>query len=263
MKKVLILFIICAISIDQMSAHIKDTIQNISSLDNNLSQSPHQKTSFLEKPYAGFIIPTVFISYGVIAHNNDFLKQLDRHTHKVVSNHFTGKIHIDDYTQYVPAIAVYGLDLAGLKAKHSVIDRTFLMASSYLISTASVQIVKRTTKIQRPDESSRSSFPSGHTATAFVGAHLLFKEYKDTSPWIGIAGYVVASGTGAMRVLNKRHWVSDVVIGAGIGMLSVELSYLLLPAFQKLTGKKETQTNLVVAPVVSYHNYGLGLAYSF
>jgi len=263
MRKVLILFIIFATCDCQMSAYTKDTIQNFSSLDNNLSQSSHHKTTFLEKPYAGFIIPTVLISYGVLAHNSDFLKRLDRHTHKEVSNRFTCKIHIDDYTQYVPAIAVYGLDLAGLKAKHRVIDRTFLMASSYLISTASVQTLKRTTKIQRPDESSRSSFPSGHTATAFVGAHLLFKEYKDTSPWIGVAGYVVASGTGVLRVLNRRHWVSDVVTGAGIGMLSVELSYLLLPAFQKLTGEKETQTKLVVAPVVGNNNYGLGLAYTF
>jgi len=175
----------------------------------------------------------------------------------------THKTHVDDYIQYVPAIAVYGLDFAGVKAKHNLRDRTFLMASSYLFSTATVQTLKRTTHVKRPDGSDRLSFPSGHTATAFVGAHLLFKEYKDTSPWIGIAGYAVASGTGALRIINQKHWVSDVVAGAGFGILSVEASYLLLPVFHKIIGINETQTKLAISPVIGQSHYGVGLAYTF
>ena len=212
--------------------------------------------------YSGLIIPVAFISYGFLAHNLDCLQQLDHKTHQAASSHFTGKIHADDYTQYVPAIAVYGLDFMGVKAKHNLIDRTFLMASSFILSSASVQTLKRTTTVKRPDEANLS-FPSGHTSTAFVGAHLLFKEYKDTSPWIGIAGYTVATGTGVMRILNRRHWLSDVVAGAGIGILSVEISYLLLPVFHKAIGVKDSRTSLVIAPVIGFRNYGAGLAYTF
>ena len=80
----------------------------------------------------------------------------------------------------------------------------------------------------RPDGSTANSWPSGHTATAFVGASLLHKEYGLTrSPWFSVAGYGMATATGVMRVLNNRHWISDVMSGAGIGILSTELGYAI------------------------------------
>ena len=88
--------------------------------------------------------------------------------------------------------------------------------------------IKYTAKEMRPDGSTANSWPSGHTATAFVGATLLHKEYGLTrSPWWSVAGYGVATATGVMRVLNNRHWISDVMSGAGIGILSGELGYAL------------------------------------
>lgn len=70
---------------------------------------------------------------------------------------------------------------------------------------------------------------SGHTATAFMGAELLRREFWGVSPWIGITGYAVAAGTGAFRMVNNRHWFTDVVAGVGIGILSVEAAYWLYP----------------------------------
>ena len=56
----------------------------------------------------------------------------------------------------------------------------------------------------------------------------MHKEYGLTrSPWFSVAGYGVATATGVMRVLNNRHWVSDVMSGAGIGIISTELGYAL------------------------------------
>jgi len=258
MKQLFFVFLFFYFGILPVPAQVVDSIR----VETQPDVAVTQKKTFFSSPYAGFIIPAVFISYGVLAQSQDGLQRLDRKTHQAVSNRFTGKIHADDITQYAPAVAVYGLDFMGVKAKHNLGDRTFLMASSYLLSTASVQTLKRTTGIMRPDESNALSFPSGHTATSFVGAHLLFKEYKDTSPWIGIAGYAVATGTGAMRIFNRRHWVSDVVAGAGIGMLSVEISYLLLPVFQKMTGGRDGRKNIVIAPVLG-NNYGAALSYTF
>ena len=75
-----------------------------------------------------------------------------------------------------------------------------------------------------------ASFPSGHTATAFTGATLLAHEYGDRSIWIPIAGYTVATATGVMRVLNNRHYVSDVIVGAAVGILTAELAYWVTDA---------------------------------
>lgn len=259
MKQVLITVVFLITVTSQISSRETDTIRINTSSENNAPP----KSAFLNAPYTRLIIPAVFISYGAFAQNQHCLKQLNLRIHQEASKHFTGKLHADDYIQYVPAIAVYGLDFAGVKAKHNIRDRTFLIASSYLFSSACVQTLKRTTHVRRPDDANDLSFPSGHTATAFVGAHLLFKEYKNTSPWIGIAGYTVATGTGAMRILNKRHWFSDVVAGAGFGILSVEISYFLLPVFHNLIGVNDKQTSLTIAPQINIHHYGVGLACTF
>ena len=56
---------------------------------------------------------------------------------------------------------------------------------------------------------------------------MLWQEYKDYSPWIAYSGYAVAAGTGFLRMYNNRHWLSDVIAGAGFGMLSTKLAYWL------------------------------------
>ncbi len=88
--------------------------------------------------------------------------------------------------------------------------------------------IKYTASEERPDGSTSNSFPSGHTATAFMAATILHKEYGLTrSLWYSVGGYTVATGIAAFRVMNNRHWVSDVLTGAGIGILSTELGYAL------------------------------------
>jgi len=259
MRQIYTVFMLFITSIGMVPAQVNDTIR----IDSSYENSGQSKTKFINTPYAGLIVPAVTISYGFLAHNVNALRQFDINTQQKVQKHFTGKIHADDYMQYAPAVAVYGLDLF-VKAKHNFVDRTFLMTTSYIISSASIHAVKRFTHIQRPNGSNHLSFPSGHTSTAFVGAHLLFKEYKDTSPWIGVTGYAVAGCIGAIRIYNNRHWFSDVVAGAGFGMLSVEVSYLLLPVFHRIIGDKGDQPSFSIAPVVGFNNYyGVGIACTF
>lgn len=224
---------------------------------------PQKKRNFFHSPYAKFIIPTTFISYGILARKTDLVRRLDQNTTNEIKEHYLGTFPIDNYTQYLPAVAVYGLDLFGVKAKHNFRDRTFVMATSYLLMAATVLTMKATIDAERPDGSANNSFPSGHAATAFVGAQILFREYKDVSPWIGIAGYTVAAGTAAFRVVNKRHWISDVVAGAGIGMLSVELAYMLMPTFHRVLGLEDSGKNLAITPAISAESYGLGMVYTF
>ena len=138
------------------------------------------------------------------------------------------KTGIDDYLQFFGPAAVVGLKLGGYEGRS---DWPRLLASaalSYGIMAGFVNGIKYTAKEMRPDGSTANSWPSGHTATAFVGATLLHKEYGLTrSPWFSVAGYGMATATGVMRVLNNRHWVSDVMSGAGIGILSTELGYAI------------------------------------
>ena len=133
---------------------------------------------------------------------------------------------IDNYTQFAGIGLTVGLKLAGVEGRSSW-PRLFASSlASYGVMAAFVNGIKYTASELRPDGSTRNSWPKGHTATAFVGATILHKEYGLTrSPWYSIGGYTVATATGVMRVLNNRHWISDVLSGAGIGILSTELAY--------------------------------------
>lgn len=109
---------------------------------------------------------------------------------------------MDEYSQYAPMVAVYGLNLFGIKGKHSFKDRTIILAMSYATMGIVVNVMKYSFKEKRPDSGARNSFPSEHTATAFMGAEFLRREYKEVSPWIGYAGYAVAAATGYLRIYN-------------------------------------------------------------
>lgn len=115
---------------------------------------------------------------------------------------------------------------------------------------------------ERPDGSSRNSFPSGHTATAFAGAELLRREYWDVSPWIGVAGYAVVAGTGFFRMYNNRHWLTDVLAGAGMGILSAQAAYWLYPVITKTFFKKRYD-KVFVAPAIRRQSVGVSAMITF
>ena len=138
------------------------------------------------------------------------------------------KTGIDDYSQYFGPALTLGLKVGGVEGRSDWGRFAASAAMSYAIMAGFVNGIKYTAKELRPDGSTRNSWPSGHTATSFVGATILHKEYGLTrSPWFSIAGYGVATATGVCRVLNNRHWVSDVLSGAGIGIMSTEIAYAL------------------------------------
>jgi hypothetical protein len=138
------------------------------------------------------------------------------------------KTSIDDYTQYFGPVMVVGLKAGGVEGRSSWGRMLASAALSYGIMASFVNGIKYTAKEMRPDGSTANSWPSGHTATSFVGASILHKEYGLTrSPWYSVAGYGVATATGIMRILNNRHWISDVMSGAGIGIMSTELGYAI------------------------------------
>ena len=73
----------------------------------------------------------------------------------------------------------------------------------------------------------------------------------------------MASLIGTARVYNNKHWVSDVVAGAGIGILSTKVVYWAYPRLQEIFGKRTKKTNALIFPSYSEGNWDLNLSYSF
>ena len=78
--------------------------------------------------------------------------------------------HLDDYMQYAPAVAMLGLKASGVQSRSSWGRLLVSDAFSTLLMGTTVNTLKQTTNVERPDGSNRHSFPSGHTATAFMTA---------------------------------------------------------------------------------------------
>jgi len=133
------------------------------------------------------------------------------------------------------------------------------------INAAAVHGLKNNIETTRPN-GRPYSFPSGHTANAFLGAHMAYKEFKDSSPVLAYSGYAIAGFVAASRVYNNRHWLADVAAGAGIGILSVELSYLIYFPIKNLIIRKsgnKTANNLFLAPSIQREGGGFYLSYRF
>lgn len=215
--------------------------------------------------YKKLLLPTLLVGYGAIGLGSDELKNINSHVRVSVNGTRGQRTNIDDYTRYVPVASVYALNLMGIKGKNNFRDRTIILATSQLIMCGSVMGLKALAGEMRPDGSTDNSFPSGHTATAFAGAEFLWQEYKEVSVWYGVAGYVVATGTGLLRIYNDRHWLTDVATGAGIGILSTKIAYWIYPWMQKqLFGNgEEKKFTALAAPFYNGEQLGLTAVLKF
>jgi hypothetical protein len=216
--------------------------------------------------YKSLIIPGVLLGYGIIGIESDGLKIWNLEVQEEVYEHIDEHVSIDDFSQYFSIVSTFSLDRAGLTAAHNYKDRAIILATSYIIMGGSVNALKYSINTLRPDGSTFNSFPSGHTATAFMGAEMVWQEYKDSSIWPGVIGYTVALSTGMYRIYNDRHWVTDVAAGAGIGILSTKIAYWVNPFLSKILTKKNKKNQdvaLAFVPLISKRQNGLGVFVRF
>lgn len=169
-----------------------------------------------------FIAPTLLIATGTALHFSTDLKE-DFQGWVQINFSYSGSA--DDYLQYAPLAAVYGLNAVGVKGKNNFGNRTAIVVKSLLLNDLMVHSLKTWVDSDRPNGEPRS-FPSGHTSVAFAMAHFMNKEYGEKSIWYSIGAYSCATTVGLMRVAKNAHWISDVLAGAGFGILSTELVYL-------------------------------------
>jgi membrane-associated phospholipid phosphatase len=172
-----------------------------------------------------FLAPSILIGTGLIAATDNEI--FDKWEIKELRDSIAPNFHTtaDNYLQYAPLAAVFILKGAGVKSASDWPDLTLLIIKSEIIMTGIVFPLKSIVDETRPDGGSHS-FPSGHTAQAFVAATILHKEFGKARPYISVLGYLTASTVGVLRIMNDRHWASDVLVGAGIGILSTNVAYL-------------------------------------
>lgn len=207
------------------------------------------------------IIPGTLFAYGVVTLNTGGLRIVNE---EAKERFWDGRHHqspyLEDYTLLVPAAAVYGLNMFGIKGQNNFVDRSILYGMSNAIANGLGFGIKTLSIETRPDSSDRYSFPSGHTAEAFVSAEFLHLEYRGRVHWTVIAGgYAVGVGTAYLRMYHNKHWLSDVVAGASVGIASTRFSYYLYPILKNwIFGSRKIKGDAMVLP--TYRNGAFGLA---
>lgn len=258
MKKTAILLLMCAMCFPSpIAAQTQDSAAVA------IPEEAHGAANPCKFKPAQLIAPTVLISVGVIGLESDWLKYQSHEIRDELQENIDRRLTFDDYAQYAPIAAVYALDLFGVRGRHDALRQTVILGTAYALMGIAVNSLKAITKVARPDGSSTNSFPSGHTATAFMGAELLRREYWDVSPWIGISGYAVAAGIGFFRMYNNRHWLTDVLAGAGVGILSVQAAYWLYPLAEKAIFRSRHTKSVRLAPCLSAQEKSLSCQITF
>jgi len=205
------------------------------------------------------LVSAGLIGIGLLANRSDFEQQFNIKLRNSVGNNFN--FPIDDYMQYAPIAEIYVAGAFGVKAKNHWFDQTKYLIISQALSGGIVHLMKRTIYKLRPDASNGDSFPSWHTALSFTGAGVLYNEFRDTAPVLAYSGFAFAVTTGSFRMINNKHWFSDVLVGSGIGMLSAYLVYYFEPLKHFNPFKKVKHISFM--PQIGISQYGFYAVYEF
>ena len=137
-------------------------------------------------------------------------------------------IPLESFIRFVPIIQMYTADLFGLESRNHWFDQSKYLMISNIITSGLTLAGKRIFNKERPNGFGYS-FPSGHTSISFTNASVLFEEFRNTSPVFAYTGFAISSFAGSLRIINNEHWLSDVLVGAGLGILVTKLVYYLEP----------------------------------
>nr|WP_262908026.1 phosphatase PAP2 family protein [Hymenobacter sp. 15J16-1T3B] len=201
------------------------------------------------------IVPATLLTLAVLGTEKVDVLESDEELREEVHEHLRIRTNLDDQLRHVPAYASLGLSLVGVKGKHNTLNQALLFGLTYTINNALTSNLKRLTHVERPLGNSFDSFPSQHTSAAFSAATFLHKEYGGRSIWYSVGGYTVATATGGLRIAKDNHWLSDVMAGAAVGIVSTELAYWAYPWLHRQL-RKGLGDRAVVIP--SYLNGAAG-----
>lgn len=134
-----------------------------------------------------------------------------------------------------PLAATWVMKACGVKPRSTTRRMVTANGIALGLTVGLSQTLKWSVTEERPDGSGSNSFPSMHASLAFMGATVLSREYGHISPWITIGGYTAATGTQLLRIRHNAHWMNDIFMGAGIGVVSTHVAYFLT---DRIIGRK-------------------------
>ena len=246
--------IFCAFSL-AADAQLADTVKK------DLFTAPDTVKKLHSKAWT-LLPPAILVAYGASSFVIHPIRRFDYYISGDIKRsdpNFNTKA--ESYFLFTPIVMVYSLNLLGIEGKNRFIDRTALLGLSTGFFGVADLVTKQATHRLRPNGADYLSFPSGHTGLASVGAEFLAQEYSAKSPVYAVVGYAFAVGTGIFRMYNRDHWFSDVVAGAGLGILSTKAAYLVYPYVRnKLTHTDKYGRKSMVMP--TYQNGVPGLSFA-
>jgi len=215
---------------------------------------PTTKNTFLKKS----IVPLSLIGAGIYVNfAGGSLGKVSLQNHIQSGLNFHTKA--DNFLQFSPLAILATADAFDLKTANNIKTQ---VKNIVIITTANyvlVQSIKDITNVTRPN-GSKHSFPSGHTSNVFALAGILHHELKNSNPFLSYTGYALATTTGVFRVLNNKHWVSDVLAGAGLGMLVTDVFYNWQS--KHATHNKQKKITSIFVPTFKDNSFGVsGILY--
>lgn len=183
---------------------------------------------------SSLIIPGAFLIYGGLKPIINGIPRLDNKImNNVLEKYPAFHTNAANYLMWVSSASVYTMDAFQVKTQHVFKEHLILDAGSMLITGALGLGMRKISEHINAYNSSNTQFPSGHTANAFRGAEIVHQELKFSHPVLSYSGYVIATGVGLLRIYDKQHFLSEVITGAGLGILSTKLTYWIFEKIKK------------------------------
>jgi membrane-associated phospholipid phosphatase len=132
---------------------------------------------------------------------------------------------------------------------------TYDMLDAAVVNYAWTAALKAVAHRERPNGEDHKSFPSGHTSNAFALAAVAERHYG----WkVGLPSYVLAGFMGLSRIEQDKHWLSDVVAGAGLGYIA---GRTVVRVNSRSLERRAAIWN--ITPIVARHARGVRLSVRF
>jgi membrane-associated phospholipid phosphatase len=203
--------------------------QNLDSFESNIESDSCASFRIRET-----ILPVALLAYGSSKPIVSAIGRFDRDLRdKIAIRHPNISYRADDWLQWAPSTSVYALDAAGVRLKHRFREHLLLDASSIIITGGAGFVMRKVSDQIKGFDILDTQFPSGHTANAFRGAEMLRQEMSGRHPLLQWSGYLVAGLVAGSRLMRGEHYLSEVVAGAGLGILSTSITYGLFHRIKK------------------------------
>ena len=193
-----------------------------------------QNQHYLKPP--ALIIPGTLLLYGILKPMVRGISNLDNDLLKQIKNSHPGfHTNAEEFLMWEPSASLYLLDAMRVKSQHNFKQHLLIDVGSIVITGSLGYLMRKVTGNNKAYNLQGTKFPSGHTANAFRGAEILHQELKYNCNLLSYSGYIAAVTVGILRIYNKDHLLTEVLAGAGLGIISTKLTYWIFDKvkFQK------------------------------